>query len=900
MSKRKITAGGYEDSGDDSELEPAIPKSSVKKVKPDSLVLPRSSAPNSEQSNFPPPFGRSSSFSSRVDYFPTVLGQAGSLRGASVSAPMTAKALAPGTGQHPISFKGDSFYREQEGPYTPTNNPPPVDTQGKKPVLKLCTDNLSTQSVNPRPTIVIERRFDEVITKFEECQQSWDQQHQQTQEKLTMLLDAVQLLTPTNLSPAHGPGSGTATPAVHLTLESLVTLGEVVPWRYNHLSNPPPPPGFLDLVTRACNSNTPRREFEGATDLSIKVSQSKLLVQVCTYRTKNHVRMAYTSSVGVKRIKDVRAHFEDQDGTPDTLPEHFVDPETRYGQPCPHNVAPLVRQIDWVPTWLQRCKGTIPNDQSELSLVLRSLTDEEWVGYLHSGPFKSAQQAWRNLGKTDEELQVMQTYQIMYHKTERKAFMRVGYIHSIPALRGRQYAFLCNRGYMSEEEEENGVIVVKRPTHRSSWINNLYDAISTSETRKQLKSRPGFTVKPREIRLIDARIPRLEGSNDKKKSAVQIALCAIPKRWKQQNSIEFSKATHLVDICNLYDAILTSETRKQLKSRPGSTVKPRVIRFIDAPIPQLEGNNDKKKTTVQIPICAISKGWKQQNSIELSKAAHLIDARFKFKPDISDFLARNPIVSDGELAGSSIKVEKANQLIDKASDTNDSISSPGSEVNEQSQDEGGDYVGGAQTEVLIDVPVPVTPPPSLSIASAEASIVPQGHNTTRIPIDPQLPGAYNSYSDVVTTPIQANTLEVHTFEPARSNASVLVQEPPDLGDIITANPTYAEYPPPAPPMLPPPPLQPAVETDQLLITGKNGEQRKAPQRSVGPAKKADPKSNTGVEATQSFESYTGIGPAAHTELHAGGTSFVEPQAPVKRGRGRPRGSKNRPKLIAED
>jgi hypothetical protein len=111
--------------------------------------------------------------------------------------------------------------------------------------------------------------------------------------------------------------------------------------------------------------------------------------------------------LGMVAAKSVRPYFEDKHGEPDTLPTQFVNPETGYCQPFPHWRVPLTKQVAWIPTYITRFRSTIPYDDSDLSIQLRALTDKQIIVLLHDGPFKSAQTAWRDMNKSDEELEQM-------------------------------------------------------------------------------------------------------------------------------------------------------------------------------------------------------------------------------------------------------------------------------------------------------------------------------------------------------------------------------------------------------------------------------------------------------------------------------------------------------------
>lgn len=121
----------------------------------------------------------------------------------------------------------------------------------------------------------------------------------------------------------------------------------------------------------------------------------------------------------IAAAKFIRPYFEDEHGEPDTLPVQFVDPDTNYCRPYPHWKASLVKQVAWVPSYVLRFRSTIPNNRSELSTLLHSLSDEQIVILLHDGPFRSAQTAWRDMKKSDEELEAMRTHAQRYQRTER-------------------------------------------------------------------------------------------------------------------------------------------------------------------------------------------------------------------------------------------------------------------------------------------------------------------------------------------------------------------------------------------------------------------------------------------------------------------------------------------------
>lgn len=117
--------------------------------------------------------------------------------------------------------------------------------------------------------------------------------------------------------------------------------------------------------------------------------------------------------------REIRPYFEDEYGEPDTLPVQFIDPDTRYCRPYPHWKYPLTKQVAWIPTYILRFKSTIPKDGSDLANVLRNLLDEQIVILLNDGPFKSAQAAWRDMKKTDADVETMRSSARRYQRVDR-------------------------------------------------------------------------------------------------------------------------------------------------------------------------------------------------------------------------------------------------------------------------------------------------------------------------------------------------------------------------------------------------------------------------------------------------------------------------------------------------
>lgn len=141
--------------------------------------------------------------------------------------------------------------------------------------------------------------------------------------------------------------------------------------------------------------------------------------------SQEHARNTFYRMLGIAAASEIRPYFEDSYGEPDTLPTQFVDPDTKYCRPYPHWKSSLAKQIAWIPTYILRFRTTTPNDQSELSNVLRNLSDEQILILLNDGPFKSACTAWRNAKKTNLEIEVMRSSARRYQRCD-----KVGTINS--------------------------------------------------------------------------------------------------------------------------------------------------------------------------------------------------------------------------------------------------------------------------------------------------------------------------------------------------------------------------------------------------------------------------------------------------------------------------------------
>ncbi|QRW11229.1 hypothetical protein RhiLY_10228 [Ceratobasidium sp. AG-Ba] len=104
---------------------------------------------------------------------------------------------------------------------------------------------------------------------------------------------------------------------------------------------------------------------------------------------------------------------------------------------------------------------------------------------------------------------------------------------------------------------------------------------------------------------------------------------------------------------NLYAAIDVAEQKKP-GFRPG--FRSRHMEIVRRPIPRLERGRGSSKVLIRIAHCGISKTWRKTYPDDFTKYAPLIDTRDTTKPDITSFLEQHPEPHPDE-KGTAIKPE---------------------------------------------------------------------------------------------------------------------------------------------------------------------------------------------------------------------------------------------------
>ncbi|KAB5587918.1 hypothetical protein CTheo_8639 [Ceratobasidium theobromae] len=504
MSKRKITVGGYEESSDNSgtELAMSVPQAVVKRIRPP-VVPPRlSTAPKPGTEHFQLPQPKSLSVHSAANLGTTNLS----------NLPLKPAVQDNNRATLPDDNLSDSEPRVIRHDHA--DDPVTLREEGGQ---------LHTQAPmvlpHARSKIPWERQVNKLTTMVETYQELTNKHMQRTDEKLTQVLDIVNHLVAGNVIRGTQSMSRSMSPAVSPADNK------------SYFCNPMPTPELVEIISRVVADTHSRVG---------KKSDNSL---------KDHTRTTWYRMLGIRAAKEIGPHFEDQYGEPDTLPEQFTDPDTKYCQPRPHWKAPLTKQVAWVPTFLLRFRSTIPNDQSELSNRLRSLSDEQIVILLVDGPFRSARTAWQNMKKSEPEIEAMRSTSRRYQRSERKASIRSQHIKSILSLQGPEWDYLSHPGYMSQDESDGeGELITKRPSHRAQWVNNLYEAIRIAELEKT-KARPGPAPNRllRRVQIIKCPIPQLERGVGSGKFAVRIAACGVSKGWKDRNLDDYRRYIFLVN-----------------------------------------------------------------------------------------------------------------------------------------------------------------------------------------------------------------------------------------------------------------------------------------------------------------------------------------------------------------
>ncbi|KAG9119635.1 hypothetical protein FRC07_005263 [Ceratobasidium sp. 392] len=431
---------------------------------------------------------------------------------------------------------------------------PTLNSRGSTAEPSVFTSNMSGKPGLDkafRPSLMLERQVNEMTSTLEEYISAAAERSQEIQSTLSAVLATIARLEAQVSSTQANVG---VTPVVGTPPPPPPPAG---PSTSVDISNPPVTPKIVELVAKVVSEARSRvgKKKGGMDDNSCK----------------EHARRVFYCMLGIQAAQHVRAFFEDAHGQPDTLPVQFRDPDTGFIQPYPHWLAPLTRQVAWIPTYISWFKAMIPNDQTALSKTLRDLSDEQIIILLCDGPFKTACAAWRLSKKTEEEMRQMRSETRRYQRGERKVAVRSRYIQNIPALQSPEWGFLYHSGYMSlDESNDEGNLLTKIPSTRSQWVTNLYRAIHVAE---HVRSNGKFGP-PQNHQIVDAPIPHLERGTGSAKVIVRVAECAISKSWRASHSDDVARFAHLINA--------------------SETCKPNILDFLERhPLSLLDCNEDK-------------------------------------------------------------------------------------------------------------------------------------------------------------------------------------------------------------------------------------------------------------------------------------------------------------------
>ncbi|QRV91933.1 hypothetical protein RhiJN_19951 [Ceratobasidium sp. AG-Ba] len=368
-----------------------------------------------------------------------------------------------------------------------------------------------------RTSLVLERQMSELNDSFEEYRCDNNQRHQDTTETLAAILAAISRL---ESAPVEADRTPTPTPLMPSVSSSRVPL-----------SNPAPTPELVEIVSRVV------AEHRNC------ICNKKSSPENNSY--KEHAHNTLYRLINISAARDIKPYFEDAYGNPDTLPAQFIDPNTGYCQPFPYWKGSLIKQVAWIPTFIQCFRTILPLEQPELAKQLSSLSDEAIVILLHKGPFKTCATAWRDAKRSDAEIKQMRLAARRYQRSDRKASARAVYIKAIASLQTPDFEYLYHLGYVPQDEsDDDGVLVTKHPDNRAQWETNLVEAIDTAGHQK-FQARPSYSR--RRVEIVKRPIPHLERGTGATKVTVRIAICGISKSWIKAFPKEFKKYSPYVN-----------------------------------------------------------------------------------------------------------------------------------------------------------------------------------------------------------------------------------------------------------------------------------------------------------------------------------------------------------------
>ncbi|QRV86388.1 hypothetical protein RhiJN_14406 [Ceratobasidium sp. AG-Ba] len=185
-----------------------------------------------------------------------------------------------------------------------------------------------------------------------------------------------------------------------------------------------------------------------------------------------HVRRsAFEVLEGVQRANDIKAPFYDAHGQHILLPPELAD-ENGHIKPYPLFVSKeLKNQIIYVERFLQRFRATVPKNDSEFSVVGRTIREDLLISMFIYGPWNTCCQQWSVMLKDENKLAARQRQSRLLKRKMAKTGTRRLLCSEIPGLAGKQYDAMFHEAMMSEEESEgegaDKRLRIKRPLWRS-------------------------------------------------------------------------------------------------------------------------------------------------------------------------------------------------------------------------------------------------------------------------------------------------------------------------------------------------------------------------------------------------------------------------------------------------